>query len=107
MNEADISIEDLIEDEEVVITISHAGYIKRTPASANTARRAAAAAAHRAFAPATKILWNTCLPPPTTTAAALYGKRPLFLAESVRNSGRRQSHRRPRDPEPAEHPERR
>jgi DNA gyrase subunit A len=31
MNEADISIEDLIEDEEVVITISHAGYIKRTP----------------------------------------------------------------------------
>ena len=31
VNEADISIEDLIEDEEVVITISHAGYIKRTP----------------------------------------------------------------------------
>ncbi|MBK8967635.1 MAG: DNA gyrase subunit A [Lewinellaceae bacterium] len=31
LNEADISIEDLIEDEEVVITISHAGYIKRTP----------------------------------------------------------------------------
>ena len=32
-NEADISIEDLIENEEVVITISHAGYIKRTPIS--------------------------------------------------------------------------
>jgi DNA gyrase subunit A len=31
IEEADISIEDLIEDEEVVITISHAGYIKRTP----------------------------------------------------------------------------
>lgn len=31
MDEAEISIEDLIEDEEVVITISHAGYIKRTP----------------------------------------------------------------------------
>lgn len=30
-DEADISIEDLIEDEQVVITISHAGYIKRTP----------------------------------------------------------------------------
>lgn len=30
LSEADISIEDLIEDEEVVITISHAGYIKRT-----------------------------------------------------------------------------
>lgn len=33
IDEADISIEDLIEDEEVVITISHAGYIKRTPVS--------------------------------------------------------------------------
>lgn len=33
VDEADISIEDLIENEEVVITISHAGYIKRTPIS--------------------------------------------------------------------------
>ncbi|MCC6459670.1 MAG: DNA gyrase subunit A [Saprospiraceae bacterium] len=33
IDEADISIEDLIEDEEVVVTISHAGYIKRTPAT--------------------------------------------------------------------------
>ncbi len=33
VDEADISIEDLIEDEEVVITISHTGYIKRTPIS--------------------------------------------------------------------------
>lgn len=31
IDEGDISIEDLIEDEEVIITISHAGYIKRTP----------------------------------------------------------------------------
>jgi DNA gyrase subunit A len=31
IDEADISMEDLIENEEVVITISHAGYIKRTP----------------------------------------------------------------------------
>src|SRR5690606_26175487 len=29
----DVSIEDLIADEKVVITISHAGYIKRTPLS--------------------------------------------------------------------------
>jgi DNA gyrase subunit A len=29
----DMSMEDFIEDEEVVITISHEGYIKRTPAS--------------------------------------------------------------------------
>jgi DNA gyrase subunit A len=31
LEEADISMEDLIEDEEVVITISHLGYVKRTP----------------------------------------------------------------------------
>lgn len=31
IDEAEISMEDLIENEEVVITISHAGYIKRTP----------------------------------------------------------------------------
>ncbi len=33
LEEADINMEDLIEDERVVITISHAGYIKRTPAN--------------------------------------------------------------------------
>jgi len=31
INEAEINMEDLIEDESVFITISHAGYIKRTP----------------------------------------------------------------------------
>ena len=31
VNEAEINMEDLIEDEAVVITISHTGYIKRTP----------------------------------------------------------------------------
>lgn len=33
IDEADINMEDLIEDEAVVITISHAGYIKRMPVS--------------------------------------------------------------------------
>ena len=33
MAEGDISMEDLIKEEEVVITISHLGYIKRTPVS--------------------------------------------------------------------------
>ena len=32
-SEADISIEDMIKDEEVIVTISHLGYIKRTPAT--------------------------------------------------------------------------
>lgn len=32
-NEAEIQIEDLIQEEDMVVTISHSGYIKRTPAS--------------------------------------------------------------------------
>jgi DNA gyrase subunit A len=37
--EADINIEDLIAQEEVVVTISHAGYIKRNPVSLYRAQR--------------------------------------------------------------------
>ncbi len=37
--EAEISMEDLIADEEVVITISHAGYIKRNPVTMYRAQR--------------------------------------------------------------------
>ncbi len=37
--EAELSIEDLIAEEEVVVTISHAGYIKRNPASLYRAQR--------------------------------------------------------------------
>ncbi len=45
--EDEIDIEDLIEEEECVFTLSHAGYIKRVPAS-TTAPRGAAAEASRA-----------------------------------------------------------
>jgi len=37
-NEAEIQIEDLIQEEEMVVTISHEGYIKRTPLSAYKAQ---------------------------------------------------------------------
>lgn len=37
--EADLQIEDLIAEEEVVVTVSHAGYIKRTPVSLYRAQR--------------------------------------------------------------------
>ncbi|AGK95123.1 DNA gyrase subunit A [Clostridium pasteurianum] len=37
--ENEIDIEDLIEDEDVVITLTHAGYIKRLPADTYTAQR--------------------------------------------------------------------
>jgi DNA gyrase subunit A len=38
-NEAEIADEDLIQEEDMVVTISHAGYIKRTPPSAWRAQR--------------------------------------------------------------------
>ena len=38
-NEAEIQIEDLIQEEEMVVTISHSGYIKRTPVSMYAAQK--------------------------------------------------------------------
>ena len=38
-DEAEIQIEDLIQEEDMVVTISHAGYIKRTPLSAYRAQK--------------------------------------------------------------------
>ncbi|HKY38275.1 MAG TPA: DNA gyrase subunit A [Polyangiaceae bacterium] len=38
-NEAEILIEDLIQEEEMVVTISHSGYIKRTPVSTYRAQK--------------------------------------------------------------------
>ena len=38
-NEAEIQIEDLIQEEDMVVTISHSGYIKRTPASTYKAQK--------------------------------------------------------------------
>ncbi len=38
-NEAEIQVEDLIQEEDMVVTISHAGYVKRTPVSEYRAQR--------------------------------------------------------------------
>ncbi len=38
-NEAEIELEDLIQEEQMVVTISHAGYIKRTPLSTYRAQK--------------------------------------------------------------------
>jgi DNA gyrase subunit A len=38
-NEAEIQLEDLIQEEQMVVTISHAGYIKRTPLSTYRAQK--------------------------------------------------------------------
>src|SRR5262249_58513570 len=38
-NEAEIQVEDLIQEEEMVVTISHGGYIKRTPVATYKAQK--------------------------------------------------------------------
>ncbi len=77
----EIDLEDLIAEETMVVTISHNGYIKRTPASA-TALSGAAARASKAPATSTTTPSNTCSWPARTptccssrTSARSIGKR--------------------------------
>ena len=53
-SEAEISDEDLIQEEDMIVTISHAGYIKRTSPQRRTARRSAAARARSGWRRATR-----------------------------------------------------
>ncbi len=83
---AELQLEDLIADEQVAVTVSHQGYLKRTPISIyrsaaprwhgpdrhEDARRGLRLAAHRQFDPR--------LP------ALLYQHRPRVLAEGIRDS---------------------
>ena len=62
---ADLSIEDMIPDEQVVVTISHAGYIKRTRLAEYRAQ-GREAWGRKAAPPATKISWRASSRQPTT-----------------------------------------
>ena len=66
----DMSMEDLIAPEDVVVTLSHGGYMK-AQRSTNIARRSAAAAASRPRRPRKTISSTTCSSPtPTITSCA-------------------------------------
>ena len=70
--EDELDIEDLIEEEQCVFTLTENGYIKRTPVSANTPPRARAAWARRASPPGRRTPWWTCSPRlPTTISCSL------------------------------------
>ncbi len=62
----EIDIEDLIEEEQCVYTLTHGGYIKRMPVS-EYRTQAAAAAASAQWRRRTRTLWTRCSPPPRMT----------------------------------------
>ena len=76
-DEGEFSIEDLIADEEMVVTISHNGYIKRTPVTLTSGRGAAGAASpaptSRKTTSSSACTWpartRTCSSSPMTAAA--------------------------------------
>ena len=69
--EDEIDIEDLIEEEQCVFTLTRNGYIKRTSASEYTAQ-SKGGMGKRASPPATRTRWSTCSPPrPTTISSSL------------------------------------
>ena len=68
--EDEIDIEDLIEEEQCVFTLTQNGYIKRTGVERVCARRARAAWARRASPPARRTPSWTCSPPPRTTISS-------------------------------------
>jgi DNA gyrase subunit A len=90
----DMSMEDLIADDAVVVTISHLGYIKRT-SSPNSAPKAAVAWAAAAAPPATRISWSTSSWPPTTTTCSSSPRKGRVLLDArVRYSGRQRGRAR-------------
>ena len=72
------SIEDMIPNEKVVITISHAGYIKRTPLSSTKLK--SRWGRQRPVPHGMRISWSTFLLVPTINTCCSLHKRKVFLA---------------------------
>ena len=72
------SIEDMIPDDKMVITISHAGYIKRTPLS-DYKTKTGEGLAKKPLPPGMKISSKTFLWEPITSTCCFYPKRKMFL----------------------------
>ena len=84
-----MSMEDLIEEEDVVVTISHLGYIKRTSATeyqATTPRRKRRQGKQNT---GRRLYRTTFCCFHASYFIVLYRKGKMFLAESIRNYRRR------------------
>ena len=67
----EIKLEDLVQREDVAVTVTRGGYLKRTPSTPIGARRAAARAAS-AWARARRIWWSTCIVASTHTYLLIF-----------------------------------
>ena len=98
--EGELSIEDLIADEDVAITVTDTGYIKRTPISTYRNQKPRRQGPHR-HADARR---GRGQPPVRGVDALLHdgllGSRPRLLAEGPRDPGRRRRRRGQGDREP-------
>lgn len=88
--EDEIDIEDLIEEEQCVFTLTQAGYIKRTPVS-EYAAQSKGAWARKASLPGRRTTWWTCSPPPpmtifcsSPTLARCTGRRAIRFPRAAR-----------------------
>ena len=89
----DRTMEDLIQEEDMVVTISHAGYVKRTPPVRRTARRSAAARARSAWRRARKTgspssSWRrrTRTSSSSATSGKVYVKKVYEIPLAARNA---------------------
>lgn len=78
--EAEISLEDLIAEEEVIVSISHAGYIKRNAVSLYRAQRRGGKA-RSAWASRRRTSSRISSPPRPTIRFSFYGCRKSVLVE--------------------------
>ena len=94
--EAEISLEDLIAEEEVVVTISHAGYIKRNAASLYRAQRRGGKGKIGMGIKDEDFVETLFTASTHDYAAVLHRCRQGLLAQSPRDSGGRAELRRAR-----------
>jgi len=83
---AELQLEDLIADEQVAVTVSHQGYLKRTPISIYRSQRRGGSGAHgHEDARGRFCLGNSSSTPPTPICL-LYQLWPCLLGQGVRGS---------------------
>ena len=90
----DVSIEDLIADENVVITISHAGYIKRTSLTEYKTQNRGGVGQKSCWNKRSRFLGTFICCNESSIFNVLYSKRKMLLDACLRNSGRNQSKQR-------------
>ncbi len=85
----EMKLKDLIKEEDVVITISHLGYIKRTPADEYRSQKRGGRGAMGGKNTGRRLYRTSFCSIYTSYHVILYGKRKMLLAECIPDTGRR------------------